>query len=66
MVRYRYLLHSEDASYNEAAKEWSFELDQRIDRPVTIRVAKAHFANASAETQPLVVYLRRRALSNMI
>ena len=66
MVRYRFLLHSSDASYDDEEKEWSFELDQRIDRPVSIRVAKAHFANATSEVQPLVVYLRSRALANMI
>ena len=66
MVRYRFLLHSEDATYVAATKTWTFELDQRIDRPTNISVAKAHYANASQETQPLVVYLRSRARADMI
>ena len=46
-------------------KTYHFELTERIDRPLTLRVAKAHYTSAE-EVHPLVVYFRSKALSNLI
>ena len=54
-MNYRLLLHSADATYDEIKKSYSFVLDQRISRPVSVKVVKGHYANASGATHPLVV-----------
>ena len=65
-MKYRLLLNSADAVYDDSTKTYLFELQERLDRPVTIRVAKCHFANATTDVHPLVVYCRSDALSNLI
>ena len=48
-MKYRLLLNSADAVYDDSTKTYLFELQERLDRPVTIRVAKCHFANATTD-----------------
>ena len=62
----RFLLHSEDASYDPVTKTYTFALDQRIHRPVALRVQKAHYAGPAGVTNPLVVYLESDALTKII
>ena len=66
MVNVRLLLNSEDASYDETTKQYTFTLDKRIHRPRTLQIRKCHYSNASGATHPLVVYLESNALSSLI
>ena len=66
MVNVRLLLHSSDATYTDATKTYTFTLDKRINRPVALRVQKAHYANATGSVHPLVVYLESSSLSQLI
>ena len=62
----RLLLHSDDAVYDDATKKYTFTLDRRLDKPVALRVVKAHYSAVTAASYPLVVYLRSNALSSLI
>ena len=63
----KYLLHSEDATYDTATKKWTFDLDQRISNPREIILSNATF-ECSTDTSPFpsVVYMRSDALHNLI
>ena len=64
-MHYRLLLHSSASVYNGESKTYTFELDKRIDRPVKIRVQKAHYSTPTGTANPLVVYLRSDQLSSL-
>ena len=62
-----YLLHSSNANYVAAQKKWEFKLDERIHRPVVLRLETAHFTCSSTQSPlPDVVYLRSDALSHLV
>jgi hypothetical protein len=62
----RLLLHSADATYDDASKVYHFNLDDRLDWPIRLRIMKCHYANHTDGIHPLVVYLRSDTLSNLI
>ena len=66
MVNVRLLLNSDDATYNETTKRYTFSLNKRIHRPRTLQIRKCHYSNASGATHPLVVYLESNALSSIV
>ena len=63
----KYLLHSSQATYNAVTKKWTFNLDQRISNPTSLRLVKATFsAPGDLAVHPEVVYMRSDALARMI
>ena len=62
----RLLLHESDSTYNEAQKKYFFNLDDKMDYPIRMKIVKAHYANHSNSTHPLVVYVRSDNLSDLI
>ena len=63
----KYLLHSENATFDSVSKRWVFVLDQRISNPRIVRLAQASFTTpGDTNPHPSVVYLRSTALSRMI
>ncbi len=63
----KYLLHSENATFDATSKRWVFTLDRRISNPRVIRLAQASFTTpGDTSPHPTVVYLRSTALSRMI
>ena len=55
----RYLLHSENATYDAASKKWYFNLDKRITHPSLIVVKKCSYVGATSTSYPTVAYLDR-------
>ena len=53
----RYLVHSEDATYDSTTGKYFFNLDTRIANPTRIRINKATFVAATASSYPQVVYM---------
>ena len=62
----RYLVHSEDATFDSATGKYMFNLDRRISNPERIRINKATFVAATASTYPQVVYLRSSKISQTV
>ena len=63
----RYLLHNSDATYDETAKVWHFNLDRRISNPTRLKLNKATFSPVSnLSPMPHVIHMHSRALSDMI
>ena len=64
----RFLLHSDNATYNATTKKYTYSLDKRISNPSSIRLAKASYQHATTENGkfPLSVYLRSDAISDLI
>ena len=62
----RYLLHSDNATYDAASKKWYFNLDKRITHPSSIIVKKCSYVGATSTSYPSVAYLRSDTLSNWI
>ena len=62
----RYLLHSENATYDSTTKKHTFTLDRRIRDPVALRVSKASYKAKTSSTYPLNVYVRSDAISSLI
>ena len=63
----RYLLHSGEATYQTDQKEWLFSLDKRLMNPVEVTITQASFTCQSGlSPKPHVVYMRSRALGQMI
>ena len=61
----RYLVHSEDATFNSANGRYEFNLVTRIPNPVRIRINQATYTAATASSYPQVVYLRSEKLSEL-
>ena len=62
----KWLVHSDEAQFDEASLTWSFDLDTRIHNPRRIVLRHAAFTLRSDESpKPHVVYMRSRALTNM-
>ena len=61
----RYLVHSEDATFNSATGRYEFNLVTRIPNPVRIRINQATYTAATASTYPQIVYLRSEKLSEL-
>ena len=61
----RILVHSEDATYNPATKQWVFTLDRRISNPTRIVVQQCNYSASTATNYPLTVYVRSSGLTNL-
>jgi len=63
----KFLLHSSEATYESATKKFLYNLDERITNPTVIQISKACFT-CTTDTSPYpdVVYMRSRAIHNMI
>ena len=61
----RYLVHSEDATFDSTTGKYYFNLDTRIANPTRIRINKATFVAATASSYPQVVYLRSNKISEL-
>ena len=62
----KWLVHSDEASFDETTLTWSIVLDARIHNPRKIVLRHAAFTLRSDESpQPHVVYMRSRGLTNM-
>ena len=59
----RYLVHSEDATFDSTDNKYYFNLDQRIANPTRIRVTQVSYTRPTSTTYPEVVYLRSERLS---
>lgn len=62
----RFLVHSEDATFDAATGKYFFNLDRRIADPLRIRVTQAAYTAATQATYPQVVYLRSSKLNQVI
>ena len=62
----RYLVHSEDATFDATTGKYMFYLDRRIANPYSITISKANFVAATASSYPQVVYLRSSKISQLI
>ena len=62
----RYLIHSEDATFDTTTGKYFFNLDRRIANPMRIRVNKAAYTAATASSYPNVVYLRSSKIHELI
>ena len=51
----RYLVHSEDATFDATTGKYMFYLDRRIANPYSITISKANFVAATASSYPQVV-----------
>ena len=61
----RILVHSEDASYNPATKQWVFTLDRRISNPTRIVVQQCNYSASTTTNYPLTVYVRSSGLTSL-
>ena len=61
----RYLVHSEDATFNSDTGRYEFNLTTRIPNPFRIRINQATFTAATASSYPQVVYLRSEKLAQV-
>ena len=61
----RILVHSEDATYNPATKQWVFTLDRRISNPTRIVVQQNNYSASITTNYPLTVYVRSSGLTNL-
>ena len=61
----RILVHSEDATYNPATKQWVFTLDRRISNPTRIVVQQCNYSASTTTNYPLTVYVRSSGLTNL-
>ena len=62
----RYLIHSEDATFDSTTGKYFFNLDRRIANPMRIRVNKAAYTAATASSYPNVEYLRSSKIHELI
>ena len=62
----RFLVHSEDATFDSTTGKYFFNLDRRIADPVRIKVLQAAYTAATQATYPQVVYLRSSKLNEVI
>ena len=62
----RFLLHSENATYNDTTKKYTFALDRRIANPRSIRLSKANYQQKTETAYPLSVYVRSDAITRLI
>ena len=62
----RFLLHSENATYNATTKKYTFALDRRIANPRSIRLSKANYQQKTETAYPLSVYVRSDAVTQLI
>ena len=62
----RFLVHSEDATFDAATGKYFFNLDRRIADPLRIRITQAAYTAATQATYPQVVYLRSSKLNQVI
>ena len=63
----KFLLHNQEATYDATAKVWKYNLDKRISNPTRLVIRKACFTcTGSTSPMPHVVYMRSKALNNMI
>ena len=61
----RILVHSEDATYNPATKQWVFTLDRRISNPTRIVVQQCNYSASTTTNYPLTVYVRSSGLTSL-
>ena len=61
----RYLVHSEDATYNSETGRYEFDLTTRIPNPIRIRINQATYTAATNSSYPQVVYLRSEKLAQV-
>jgi len=61
----RYLVHSEDATFNATDGKYYFNLDQRIANPTRIRVTQCSYTRPTSTRYPEVVYLRSTKLTEL-
>ena len=62
----RYLIHSEDATFDTDTGKYTFSLDRRISDPRRIRINSAAYIAPTMATYPQVVYLRSSKLSEAV
>ena len=62
----RYLIHSEDATFDTETGKYTFSLDRRISDPRRIRINSAAYIAPTMATYPQVVYLRSSKLSEAV
>ena len=63
----KYLLHSDQATFDATSKKWFFNLDRRISNPRLLKLMQATFTTAGdTDPHPTVVYLRSNVLSRLI
>ena len=63
----KFLCHSQDATYDQEEKDWTYTLNKRIQNPSAMILTKACFSvPTNYANPPHVVYLRSRAFDRMI
>ena len=54
----RFLIHSNNASYDAITKKWTVALDRRISNPTDFRVIGASYSASTTDSYPVTVYIR--------
>ena len=62
----KFLLHSNDASYNAVKKTWMYSLSQRLRSPSQMVLENVSFIVSTMTNYPSVVYMRSDSLSRHI